>query len=156
MRKVVIFDLDSCISDDHWRLPLIDMSLEKDERYKLYHQQCGHDKLANVEAINAYPSHRVVIITARPYDFYFETFTWLANNKIYPHALLMRQPDDTRTTVECKLEALTTLLTDWRYDITDEDIAAYYDDRTDVLVAVAQRYPRIPTIQLTIRGVIHG
>jgi hypothetical protein len=129
-QNAVIIDLDNCLSDDGWRMDLI----KRDEpdawkRYVNYHMQCDKDTLGNGDAL-ALPTRMydlvgsiplVLISTARPVAFHFQTMSWLRRRDIKWHQLNMRADNDHRPSVEIKQERLTN----WRKRF---DIIAACDD----------------------------
>lgn len=132
MNNVVIFDLDNCLSNDGWRIPLID-HFEDDNwtRYLKYHQAAKDDQPANLDKLE--PNTRRAIFTARPAFFYNQTIVWLQRHGIEHHWLLMRNNDDLRSCVDVKRTQLGWF-TGGEYDgVVMSDIIRAYDDRPDVI-----------------------
>lgn len=155
-KKVQIVDLDSCISDDHWRLHLINPAHPiVDMRYEAYHTVCGNDDFVNCHVLRG-DTHRIVISTARPTTFFYLTQRWLKENSIPFEHLMMRNVNDHRSAPEIKLQHIEWLTQVMEYDVLLENIEEFIDDRLDVLAAVREKYPSIATRHITINGVVHG
>lgn len=132
---VAIFDLDNCLADDSWRIPLIDWS-EEDSllRYHHYHSASRWDKPHNLHLVNeAHANDRIAILTARPLAHRVMTEVWLRGNGIRYDFLLMRNNYDFSRS--CVLKGNQLLwLTGGNYDgVTLADIVAAYDDRPEVI-----------------------
>lgn len=138
MRNVMIFDLDNCLSDDGWRIHLIDR-FENDnwQRFYSYHCACVHDEPANLDKI--LPDTRRAIFTARPAFFHAPTVDWLARAGVHFDWLLMRNNHDTRMSIDVKRTQLGWF-TSGEYDgVTIHDIVKAYDDRPEI-VAMYHEY----------------
>lgn len=122
-KPVVIYDLDSCVSDDRWRLHLL-------PDYDTYHFFCPNDLPANKEI---WPKNldefTPIIITARPEKFRAHTEAWLRQNGFLYVELYMRDNDDMRTSPELKKSAVAKVQKDYLKCV----IQMAYDDRQDVL-----------------------
>lgn len=132
--NTVIVDLDNCIADDAWRIPHIRWQ-KKDlfERYHNYHllagwDQCWHQQL--IEPARA-RRERLVVFTARPTAYAAITEEWLRRNNVPFAALIMRNNDDHRPSVDLKRAMLGWL--EELYDIPLRSVVAAYDDRADVV-----------------------
>jgi hypothetical protein len=131
--KVVVFDIDNCISDDRHRLKLIDWNeLDPIKRYERYHAACHNDKVANKEEIEPFvrESDRVVFITGRPEKFRQMTSAWLHANGFTVFTLFMRDNGDARSSVHVKETVVRGLC---NYKINISDIVAAFDDRPEIL-----------------------
>lgn len=133
--KIVIFDLDNCLSDDRARIPLIDWSKgNPDERYAAYHAKCGDDPAANLHVLEPHISNcMIAFFTARPETVRRETMNWIANvlhaaTKAFEFQLYMRSENDRRPSAIVKLDMLRMLRA--RADVK---IVQAYDDREDVV-----------------------
>lgn len=123
-KPVVIYDLDSCVSDDRWRLHLL-------PDYDTYHFFCPNDLPANKEI---WPKNldefTPIIMTARPEKFRAHTEAWLKQNGFLYVELYMRENNDMRTSPEIKQDMIMKKL---NKDYMKPKIALAYDDRDDVL-----------------------
>lgn len=131
--KYVIFDLDNCLSDDGWRIDLIDWSqTEPDKRYAAYHDNCSGDAAANVQVFQFMTKQcRPVFFTARPASVRRQTNEWISLALGIQHGwLYMRGNDDHRPSVELKRSMLKEFI---EMGVPKEDIVAAYDDHLGVL-----------------------
>lgn len=125
---LVIFDLDGCISNDHWRRSLI-------PDWSAYHAGLTADKVANEQVVWRHASEgaHLLFITARPERYSNQTLDWLTENLgvLESFSLLMRPEGDKRTSPELKV----ALFEQWAADenVGWENVVAAYDDRQDVL-----------------------
>lgn len=139
MTKIAIFDLDNCLSDDAWRVPLINW-LETDmvRRYYAYHDQCHRDIPENRDMVARWSSKvdKVAFLTSRPVAVQEKTVSWIKTH-IVPHLafpdnwlLKMRHNNELDGSVVVKRRQLNEL-------ILDEDdqafVAVAFDDRDDIL-----------------------
>lgn len=127
--KHVIFDLDGCISDDEWRLPMILKSGKN--RWDEYHANACRDQPMNVNALQHHidQGDRILFVTARPEEYRSNTWSWILRHfgEQGDWILLMRPDDDESPSPELKPWLLD------KYNYKPEDIIAAYDDRWDVL-----------------------
>ena len=125
---MIIVDMDNCISDDKWRIPLIHWSNpNKFLRYHPYHMAAPGDQFCNRHLFDGRP---VTIITSRPIMYKWLTVMWLDYHKIAYKFLFMRQVEDANlTSAEVKRKALRNLTRVWPL----KDISIAYDDRPDVI-----------------------
>lgn len=86
MTQARIVDLDGTISDDRWRLPLIDHTVV--DPWSAYHAVCGDDALIHADILET--TIPIVLITSRPESVRRQTEQWLARHRIAPFALYMR------------------------------------------------------------------
>lgn len=138
----VVFDLDGCISDDHWRRNKIDTTtVDLDKRYEAYNLACHYDRSMNEGVLlgaAANPNVCVLFITARPELVRKETEAWI-NEKFptdsfsNPWSLLMRPQDNYWHSPALKCHLLTKVLSG--AGMTVDDVFCCYDDRADVLRA---------------------
>jgi hypothetical protein len=125
-KPIVIYDLDSCVSDDRWRLHLL-------PDYDTYHFFCVNDVPVNKEIWpKDLEEFTPIIMTARPEKFRTHTETWLKQNGFLYVELYMRENDDMRTSPEIKREMVIKKL---NKDYMKPKIELAYDDRDDVLEA---------------------
>lgn len=142
MTAITILDLDNCISDDTWRMPMISEGDQNPRtRYEAYHAACMYDDSANPHAWKYIPN--CVIITTRPIYFLRETERWLMAKGVQFSAIFMRHVGDFRESAIIKMECATLLLED------NQEIANAYDDRADVIDAY--RSLGIKATQLAVR-----
>lgn len=134
--KFAIFDIDNCISDDGWRVPLI---LPRDEhpdvRFHEYHLNMEHDKPGNLEVLHNHinEGHLILFFTAAPERYRRQRGLWLSRHAPCKHILFMRQSDDHSHSVELKIRMLQNLNS--VYMVEHSDIAQAYDDREEVVSA---------------------
>ncbi len=126
--KYRILDLDNCIADDSWRIPLIDGTKKGHERFSEYHHRALDDVAANHELFRC--PYKIVIFTSRPNYFRARTNWWLKRNGIEAVALFMRDAPDHRGSVEVKEEMLDRFL---HMGHRLGDIESAYDDRQNVV-----------------------
>lgn len=132
----VIFDIDNCISDDGWRIPLIDWTpgISPDERYRLYHENAHLDKPRNLEVFVTWmrmPDTRIVFMTARPEPLRFITERWLLRYfRITMPRLMMRELGNHSRSTILKYRMLRTLQASFA---PGDAILHAYDDRQDVV-----------------------
>lgn len=126
---MIIVDLDNCISDDKWRVPLIHWSVEnKFLRYHAYHMAIPGDALCNSHILATH--EEIVIVTSRPVMYKWLTVMWLDYHKIKYKGLFMRERhENDLPSPDVKRRALHTILK-WQ---PIESIAMAYDDRPDVI-----------------------
>lgn len=123
-KPVVIYDLDSCISDDRWRLHLL-------PDYDTYHFFCSMDNPVNKEIWpKDLEEFTPIIMTARPEKFRAHTEKWLKEHGFQYVELYMRDNDDMRTSPEIKHDMVVRKL---NKDYMSPKIDMAYDDRDDVL-----------------------
>ena len=128
---MIIVDLDNCISDDKWRIPLIHHDAANDFlKYHAYHMAIPGDPLANVEILKGYLNNQIIISTSRPITYKWLTLDWLDYHHIRYAQIYMRPKDDyTSTSVEIKRKALYLV----RKQFPHHAIEMAYDDRPDVI-----------------------
>lgn len=143
-----IYDLDSTICDDKWRLPLISNNLPHHLRYQDYHDNLWQDKphrkiVAQLQKDLRNPNCIVEIWTARPAYTAKETRRWLAQHVLKGRNLnnveltvKMRPNKNRLPSPDLKAAWLSELYCDIAIDkskhITN---IVFYDDREDVLQA---------------------
>jgi hypothetical protein len=122
---MIIVDLDNCISDDGWRIHLIDFSEQDfDKRHEKYHEKCHQDALRNAHLVRE--TDDILIFTSRPEKYRRLTEEWLAMNKIYYKQLVMRPQGNHDSSVALKEEMLVTSPYFTR-------IVQAFDDRKDIV-----------------------
>jgi hypothetical protein len=128
--KVIILDLDNCISDDLWRIKHIDWSTDNmTARYHDYHSLAPFDDVAN-QHLWAGTACEIAVFTARPMMFMAAAEEWLHRQRIDYFALMMRPTDYHLPSDELKFDQLKQLLNS---GIDRRDIMAAYDDRPEVV-----------------------
>lgn len=137
-RKVVLCDIDNCISDDGWRISTIDWTKQGDARYARYHALAHADEYApglEVSAEIAREDRRVIFITGRPVEFRDETCRWLAAKGFARNLeLLMRPNGNYEHAPQLKQRQLGWLLDpNAYYDVRLEDIVTAFDDHVGVV-----------------------
>jgi len=124
--RVRVVDLDSTVSDDYWRLWMIDPK-EPDSvaKYHAYHIHCDRDHVINRHIVDDSPVP-VVFLTARPEYMRRKTLQWLKEHNLSHEALVMRGNDDHTPSPEMKKNALRQIRRLF-------EIERAYDDRKDVV-----------------------
>lgn len=123
---VRIVDLDGTVSDDSWRLWMIDWK-EPDSvaKYHAYHIHCDRDHVINRSVVDDSPVP-VVFLTSRPEYLRRKTAQWLFENNLSHIALLMRGNEDHTPSPQLKKSALVQIRAFF-------EIERAYDDREDVV-----------------------
>lgn len=127
--SLIILDLDGTISDDHWRRNRVDHSLP--DPYKPYNDLMEHDTLINRHLFEDC-GHDIAIFTARPENYRMRTMNWLMQHFVPINFLFMRPVYDKSPSPVLKLNFLHLLK-----EIARRDVVAAYDDREDVVKALA-------------------
>lgn len=139
----IILDLDNCIANDEWRVPLIRWDKTGFERYHAYHAAAYYDEPRTGWILGALINHgvdveRVVVdafvLTARPVVYRELTEQWLRKHLpllVRLKGLLMRNHGNYCHSVDVKKEQVAQMLEHWDVDIGDIIFAA--DDRSDVI-----------------------
>lgn len=129
--KFLILDLDNCISDDEWRVPMINWEHQDlFQRFHTYHIHAFGDRAENTHLFSAEPP--VVIMTGRPFAYWRITTRWLQHNHIPYVALFMRPDGDCHVPApEVKRQQLYRMYGSmWA---GPADIVCAYDDRQDIV-----------------------
>ena len=130
MSRYIILDLDNCIADDEWRLPMIRWQHPNVfMRFHDYHSLAAFDRVHN-EHLFRERSELILILTSRPVFYRAATEEWLRRNHVPFKYLLMRNNDDHRPSPALKAAQLLWLP---EYDVTLEQIVAAYDDRAPIV-----------------------
>lgn len=131
MRQILIFDADNCLSDDGWRIPLIDFKQQSmDARYHNYHLASAFDTPGNLQLLKNKQAEDVFIFTAMPERYRVLRELWFNSKRIGINHIFMRANGDHRKSVEVKRDMLRELL---EGGISRSSILAAYDDRKDVV-----------------------
>lgn len=138
-QKLVIFDIDGCISDDEWRLNLI--KPDGSDRFSEYHALARDDAALMAGDItlkkHIASRHCVVFITARPNSIRKLTNDWIRLK--FPNCnfvLFMREEDQEGIgSVDLKKGILSNVLESKQ---PGQEIIAAYDDRPDVVLMYLQ------------------
>lgn len=147
MSKVVIWDLDNCLADDLWRVPLIDWHLRGDERYARYGENCDQDTLHNLDKFEFMCKLGTpVVITGRTELLRAPTLRWTAQLGINPRNVLMRPLGVRTPAAQLKLNML-------RQRFFSHQVVAAFDDLPDVVAAY--RSFGIASTQLIINELHH-
>ena len=128
---MIILDLDNCIADDKWRIPLINYDAPSDfVRFHAYHMASAGDPIANYHLVEQAGEQHIAIITSRPVNYRWLTVEWLARHRIQYDFLFMREKlSEGFSSPEVKRKAVRTLVTAFGV----EAITMAYDDRPDVI-----------------------
>ncbi len=135
-RRIALWDIDTCIADDRWRLPFINFdTLDMDERYHEYHVRSPADKPANLEVFNAISQvARPVFLTARPEGLRAATSIWLTRHMGVKAPIILMRPEGTPVpSVPLKramVERLYHTFADLRMN---PGVYAALDDREDIV-----------------------
>lgn len=123
-----IIDLDNCVSNDQWRLPLIQLSHPKpNDRYWDYHDKCHLDAHSNQHIIAQLRyKYRLLVFTSRPEAVREKTEAWLFKWDIPHDVLFMRPNDNHMTSVDMKRAMLSWLPENYQVEHA-------IDDRHDIL-----------------------
>lgn len=132
--EYIILDLDNCVSDDSWRIHMIDKKqADPDLRYRNYHRFMGQDQCRNRHLFTSFHG-RVIVSTSRPDRYRGDTEAWLARNDIHATFLFMRAEDDHRPSADVKREHAMKILGWLNRDPEQKNtIHCAYDDREDVV-----------------------
>lgn len=154
-RRVQIVDLDGCISNDRWRLSLINVNhpMGGNERYRKYHAGCAFDAFTNENEL--IEDCEKVILTARPVEFRERTLNWwrIVARQRPPVALIMRNNNDSRPTCIVKEEALDQL---FEYGVSIGDIVLAIDDREDIIDMYKRHYLPTKLVKAYDKGTMHN
>lgn len=139
----IILDLDNCIADDAWRIPLIDWAQsDMDARYHAYHACAYYDEphtgwieetVTNLGA--NFLGMRAFVLTSRPARYAELTQRWLAARcpALTLGAVMMRNVGDHRPSVALKRDQIVALLDpNNEYGVRKQDILFAADDRADI------------------------
>jgi hypothetical protein len=151
-QEAAVFDLDGCISDDEWRIPLIDYS-SSTERYNLYHARLGQDQVLekglNLLKEQVALKRKIIFVTARPITYAQQTREWLRDIECL-HAqdpyLYMRPENNKQSSPTLKIDIVRRITANGRFKIM-----VAYDDRADVVAAYHGE--KIPAFILNRSGV---
>jgi hypothetical protein len=154
-KSIVIFDIDNCIADDHWRQPLIDWDLSGDLRYARYNDAMDKDKLCNGEIFKLFMElgHTPVFFSGRPEAYRGKTALWLADNLSYTQNLFLR-PNGTKGLTPRALKERMLRNIEEECIARDIEVVAAFDD----IPAVVEMYRelRIPAAVLAIHSDLSG
>lgn len=140
MTKARIVDLDGTISDDRWRLPLIDYAMI--DPWGAYHAACAEDALIHAEILDT--SLPLVLITSRPEYVRPQTERWLVRYGIAPFLLSMRPNGCDWSSAVLKPRLLWMALRDY-----DLEIEAIYDNDPSVLSGYLTLFPESTVCLIT-------
>lgn len=131
MGRVILLDIDNCISDDGWRINRIDWgTYDKFYRYHAYHMLAPWDACGNRDLFEHEGGRRhVVLLTSRPVHYRVHTVEWLQRNGVWYSHLLMRNDHDHRPSTSIKRSMVESLI---EYGIHRSQIECAYDDREEV------------------------
>lgn len=140
MTRTRIVDLDGTISDDRWRLPLIDHT--DLDPWKVYHAVCDEDALINADILEA--AHSIVVITSRPESVRSQTEHWLSRHGITPMAIYMRPNWCDWSASVLKPRMLWMAMRDY-----DAEIECIYDNEPRVLDGYRKLFPEASLCLIT-------
>lgn len=126
-----LLDIDNCISDDGWRVPLIDWSCKDPfQRYHDYHLRAPFDIAGSYDLWNR-PDLKLILLTSRPIFYRGATTEWCARKGVKIEHLIMRNNDDHRTSVDVKRWQVQQIVL--HYGIPLHRILDAYDDREEIV-----------------------
>ena len=120
---MILIDVDGCISDDRWRLSLVDYSAE--DPWHAYHLAAEHDEPANLHVL----TEPAIALTAMPARYAAIRRSWLRRHAPAVVHVVMRPDDDLSESPILKHNMLRFV----RSRFPSEPIRAAYDDRADVV-----------------------
>lgn len=132
-KRVVIFDLDGCLSDHRHRL-----HLAHQKKYDEYHSLCKYDAAMNKRVLEYYVHHidfHIVFLTGRNERWRLETAHWIMLNlgmTADEYRLFMRPDGDKTPAPEFKLRVVTD-------ELEFNEVYAAYDDRDDIIAAYRRK-----------------
>lgn len=126
--QYVIFDLDSCLSNDARRLSAV-------PDWDAYHADMEGDEVMNKGVWDSFHLYTRITITARPSKYHDTTKKWMSKKLgARPHDHVLFRPEgDLRKAPEVKADLLTDVMSELRFG--PDDVFAAFDDRADVLDA---------------------
>lgn len=129
----VIVDMDNCLVNDDWRLPLIAPQLSGHARYHQYHMNSALDQEWDLDLWDLFATNHVCILTARPEEYrtITQNFLWRTMKIRHPYILLMRAADDFDSSPAFKRRQVAKLKD--LYGIDTASISIAVDDREDVV-----------------------
>ena len=139
--RIMICDIDNCISDDLWRHDLILAGMPNScRKFHEYHAAAALDKAANTRLLQYYCEDgevQVWFVTAAPQEFIVRRRAWLVDNLpaqiIRNSKLIMRPSGITLPSAILKPKLIEELL-EFENKVVDQIVMAL-DDRDDVLEA---------------------
>ena len=132
--KIVLCDIDNCISDDGHRVHLIQDHPSGIDwaKYHAYHKACVRDKADFIPEMGFPRAYQVHFISGMPEPYREIRLKWfmMHGRKPGPNLLHLRPMSDRRNSVDSKRATVIHLL-ETRFD--PEDIVACYDDRREIV-----------------------
>lgn len=121
---MILIDIDNCISDDSWRIQLINTNESNpDLRYHAYHSSALCDEPANLHVLTG----PAIALTAMPRKYARIRLCWLREHAPAVRKVLFRPDGNHESSVVFKQRALMWL----RAQSINPEIA--YDDREDIV-----------------------
>lgn len=147
--KCIIWDLDNCLSNDAWRIPMIDHSLKGGEQWARYHAACGGDKPGNLDVFDAIRITHAdcvpIFITGRPEAMRQTTHAWIRRHlHVEMPEIMMRDEALEESSVDLKRRHVRALKARGAMPVLA------FDDREDIVQMYASE--SIPTAILRIHG----
>lgn len=143
--KVVLLDLDNCISDDEWRIRHIDWTQsDPNDRYRVYHMLAPYDqphtmwlyRLLDEMKIDT-ATTRFYVLTGRPVEFAEQTNAWLIKHVSFPISdMLMRPLLDHADSATLKAGYVRSLLRHGAFN--REDVVLAVDDHPGIIDAYSE------------------
>lgn len=112
----IIVDIDGTISDCSHRRHYVE---QEDKNWKAFYDNMGHD-IPHQWCINlirlCQSEYKIILVSGRPEDYFYETLFWLERYKIEFDELFMRPKNDHREDYIIKSEIYDQKIKD-KYDI---------------------------------------
>ncbi len=144
---VALWDLDNCLFDDNWRIPLIDMKLTGNDRYRVYNDRMLEDLPTNLDIWEMYRSAGVgpIFVTGRSEEYEQATRMQIEKHLALRsgYGLVMRPLHDSSKPADMKLKMLIAL---FAAGLRREQIVAAFDD-VEAIVSMYRAF-RIPAFHL--------
>ncbi len=124
----IILDIDGTIADDRWREDRIDLRMQGNSRYHIYHMLAGFDKVMNKHLFEM-SEFGIIIFTSRPLGYACITKEWLKRNLIRPESVMFRPQADLSNHRDLKKRFLKTVIA----EVGVDKIECAYDNRHEVV-----------------------
>jgi hypothetical protein len=132
MSKFTIFDCDNVLSDDAWRIPLINWKQASMwARYNPYHLASAFDEVGNKPLLKGLHADQVLIFTAMPEEYRVLRQLWFHHKRIGFNKIYMRPDKNHEHSAALKRWMLYRAYEE--FGIGPANIAMAYDDREDVI-----------------------
>jgi hypothetical protein len=134
---MILIDIDNCISNDAWRIPLIDWEAsDPDQRFHAYHMASLLDAPANLHKLEG--AEEVIALTAMPERYARVRRAWLKEHAPAVGRVVMRPETDHRPSVELKRSMITYLVSQRLLRL--DEVRAAYDDRPEIIAMYREEF----------------